>query len=218
MSQTISYRMLATGALAALALVLTACASAPRAPEPFTAEQFKAEMDATRTTSTLPGGDDFARVRALTALMERPEITPDQKIEALYLRAVLKGTTAEDRPGAIADYQAVIEKAPEGHRLIKPATENRDYARTQMEQINRRLAQGPASPDYLNDLLQSGRHAEAVKFIRDRRLSPTNIQLEKLHKLGFLCEGTGYSGPSYSWGYSNTRQMAVQWCDTKTAQ
>lgn len=204
--------------LLAAAVLLAACASAPKAPEPFTAEQFKAAMDATRTTSSLPGGDDFARVRALTALMERPEVTPEQKIEALYLRAVLKGTTADDRVGAIADYQAVIDTAPEGHRLIKPATENRDYAKTQMEHINRRLAQGPSSPDYLNDLLQSGRHADAAKHVRERNIKPTNLQIEKLHKIGLLCEGPGYSGPSYTWGYGNTRQVTVQWCDTKAAQ
>lgn len=204
--------------LLAAAVLLTACASAPKAPEPFTAEQFKAAMDATRTTSSLPGGDDFARVRALTALMERPEVTPEQKIEALYLRAVLKGTTADDRAGAIADYQTVIDTAPEGHRLIKPATENRDYAKTQMEHIDRRLAQGPSSPDYLNDLLQSGRHADAAKHVRERNIKPTNLQIEKLHKIGLLCEGPGYSGPSYTWGYGNTRQVTVQWCDTKAAQ
>jgi len=205
--------------LLSAAVWLGACASAPKGPEPLSDEQFKAAMEATKAPSNLPGGDDFARVRALTALIDRPELTPEQRIEALYMRAVLKGTTAEDRTGAIADYQTVIETAPAGHRLIERAKENKAYAETQMGHINRRLAQGPAgqTSQYFQDLLAAGRHDEAAQFFRDGKGSSV-YAVEKLHKLGYLCEGPGYSGPSYTWGYGNTRQVAVQWCDTKAGQ
>lgn len=197
------------------ALLAGACASGPSAPEKLTDEAFKTLMDETAVRNS-PGGDPFKEVRNISALMERPDLTDDQRLRALYRRAVIKASTGEDRMGAIVDYTTFVAAAPAGHALLEHAEKNKAYAEAQMEHINRRLAVGP-DPDraqYFNDLLAAGRHDEAAKFFRETGVQ-TVYGVEKLAKLGYLCEGDGYSGPSYKWGYDNTPTFIVRWCDTK---
>lgn len=197
------------------ALLAGACASAPAAPEKLTDEAFKALLDGTAVRNS-PGGDPFKEVRNISALMERQDLTDDQRLRALYRRAAIRANTGEDKLGAIADYGTLMATAPAGHELLERAEKNKAYAETQMGHINRRLAAGP-EPDraqYFNDLLTAGRHDEAAKFFRETGVK-TIYGVEKLAKLGYLCEGEGYSGPSYTWGYDNTPTFTVRWCDTK---
>lgn len=207
------------GVVAAMvaAAALAGCASAPDAPAQPTYlsdAEFQALMRAPPTG--LPGSDYFGEERALTKLLARDDLTAEQRLTALMQRANKRGTIAEDRPGAIADYEQVLATAPAGHRYIAQATESKAYAETQMGHINRRLAAGPAADrdQYFSDLLAAGRHDEAAAYFREGGRGGI-YAVEKLHKLGYLCEGAGYSGRSYSWGSENTRKPTVYWCDTK---
>lgn len=202
--------------LAVSGVVLAACASAPAAPVLLTDDEYKAAV-AAATPRGVPGGDPFQEVRNLTALMERKDLTDDQRLRTLYRRAAIRTNTGEDKLGGIKDYADFIAAAPAGHELLEHAQKNKTYTETQMDYINRRIAQGPASDpnQYFNDLLAAGRHDEAAKFFRENRVT-TIYAVEKLAKLRYLCEGDGYSGPTYTWGYDNTPKANVRWCDTKT--
>ncbi len=199
-------------AVFAAALLAAACASAPAA---LTDEAYKDAMAATQVHG-VPGGDPFQEIRNLTALIERKDLTEDQRLRTLYRRAAIRANTGEDKLGAIQDYTDFLAKAPPEHEFFKHATDNKAYVETQMGHINRRLAGGPDADrnQYFNDLLASGRHDEAAKFFRENKTT-TAFGVEKLSKLLYLCEGEGYSGPSYTWGYGNTPTFTVRWCDTK---
>jgi hypothetical protein len=205
--------MFRKNALFASALFLAAgCASAPPEPVFLSQEQFDTLMKA--PPATLPGTDYFGQERAITALLARDDLTTEQRLTALMQRANLRGTIAENRPGAVEDYNAVLALAPEGHRFIAIATERKTYTETQVGHLVRRLnAPGPGS-QRIQDMLAMGQHDEAAKFFRDG-LGSALYTVETLHKLGYLCEGGGYSGPTYNWGSENTRRVVVRWCDTK---
>ncbi len=195
---------------------LAACASAPAAPVLLTDEEYQAVMAATAVRN-VPGGDPFQEVRNVSAVLERKDLTADQRLRTLYRRAVIRTNTGEDKLGGIKDYADFIAAAPAGHDLLEHAQKNKTYTEGQMDYINRRIAEGPEKDrnQYFNDLLSSGRHDEAAAVFREGRVT-TIFAVEKLAKLGYLCEGDGYSGPSYRWGYDNTGYRDVRWCDTRS--
>ena len=42
-------------------------------------------------------------------------------------------------------------------------------------------------------------------------------QAERLTEAGYLCEGAGYSGPSFQWSGPSGGYHVVYWCDTAFA-
>lgn len=203
--------------LLSAAVWLGACASAPSepaAPVYLGEQEFQALMKA--PPATLPGTDFFGQERAITALLNRNDLTDEQRLTALLQRANLRSTIAENRPGAVQDYDAVLALAPPGHPSIARAEERKAYVLTQIGHIERRLNGRTDGSQRIQDLISMGRHDEAAQFLRDGKGSSL-YTVEMLHKLGYLCEGPGYSGPSYSWGSENTRKPTVRWCDTKAA-
>ena len=70
---------------------------------------------------------------------------------------------------------------------------------------------------YFNDLMQLGRHQDAIAFARTAKLRLGAAQAERLTEAGYLCEGAGFSGPSYQWGSSGAGYHVVYWCDTALA-
>lgn len=198
----------------AAALLLGACASgapeAPPAPIMLSDAQYDAAMQAAQNPS-----DAFAEERNYTALLARKDLTSDQLLRTQYRRAVIRGTTASNLTGSIADYEQLVAKLPPDHRLAKPATDNLAYARTQRGFVEGRISKGPrAQParEYLEDLMFMGRFEEAKAFVKSS-VSPSDLQVEKFAKAGLMCEGEGYAG--YRWGYSNTGYHNVNWCDAK---
>jgi hypothetical protein len=200
----------------AAALLLSACSSAPSiAPTPavLTDVQYDAAMKAAQNPS-----DPFAEERNYTALLSRTDLSSEQLIRTQFMRAVIRGTTASDLAGSIADYEDLLARLPAEHGLFKRATDNLAYAKTQRGYIEGRIAKGPrAQParEYLADLLSMGRFEDAKAFVKSGASSPSELQVEKFAKKGLMCEGSGYTG--FRWGYSNTGYHTVGWCDAKAA-
>jgi hypothetical protein len=210
-------------AIAAAMLLAAACESVPPEPHPEfersptpTDAQFKAMMNA-----ALVPNNPFAEDRNLTAILSRPEITLDQRLQVLAMRAAGRSTTGSNLMGAIADYEEIIQTAPRGHRLAKVAADEKAYSETQKGYLDRRIASGPGPAanwsDYFNDLMQLGRHQEAVSFARGSKLKLSAAQAERLTEAGYLCEGAIYSGPSFQWGSSSAGYHVVYWCDSAFA-
>jgi len=188
---------------------------APRAAPPDAAPAGLTDARLQEAIAAAEVADDaFATERNYTALLGRDGLTVDQQVRVLFTRAAIRGTTAADKVGAIADYGQILALAPE-HELAALAQEHRIYAETQLRYIEERLAARTGSRgEYVRDLLETGRHDEAARFARDNGLSGYSL-VEALAKLGYLCEGDGYSAPSYRWGDQNTTWHTVYWCDSK---
>jgi hypothetical protein len=204
--------------IAAMMLLAAACGSAPEPVQEIeratpTDAQFKSIMSA-----ALAPNDPFVEDRNLTAILARAEITLDQRLQVLAMRAAGRGTTGSNLMGAIADYEEIIQTAPRGHRLAKVAVDEKAYLETQKGYLDRRVAAGPGAAanwnGYFNDMMQLGRHQEAVNFAKGAKMKLSAPQAEKLTRAGYLCEGALYSGPSFQWGSGSSGYHVVYWCDS----
>jgi hypothetical protein len=201
-------------------LLASACEALPedsrgRAATP-TASEFKAIM-----SSAMVPDNPFAEDRNLTAILSRSEITLQQRLEVLAMRAAGRSTTGSNLMGAIADYEEIIQTAPLDHRLLRVARDEKSYSETQKAYLDKRIAAGPGQPanwpNYFNDLMQLGRHQDAIAFAKTAKLRLTSAQAERLTEAGYLCEGPGFSGPSFQWGSTGAGFHVVYWCDTAFA-
>ncbi|HEX5007822.1 MAG TPA: hypothetical protein VFV70_11950 [Hyphomonadaceae bacterium] len=213
-------RMLMGHALLAAMLLASACQALPantNATATPTDNEFRSIMSSARVPD-----NPFAEDRNLTAILSRVEITLDQRLQVLAMRAAGRSTTGSNLMGAIADYEEIIQTAPPDHRLMRVAKDEKAYSETQKAYLDRRIAAGPGQAanwsTYFNDLMQLGRHQDAIAFARTAKLKLTALQAERLTKAGYLCEGVGYSGPSYQWGAAGAGYHVVYWCDTAFAR
>jgi hypothetical protein len=208
------------GHAVAAMLLASACEALPedrnsRVPTPTDAE-FRAIM-----SGAMAPDNPFAEDRNLTAILSRAEITLDQRLQVLAMRAAGRSTTGSNLMGAIADYEEIIQTAPQDHRLLRVARDEKAYSETQKTYLDRRIAAGPGQaanwPTYFNDLMQLGRHQDAIAFAKTAKLRLNAAQAERLTEAGYLCEGAGYSGPSFQWGSAGAGYHVVYWCDTAFA-
>lgn len=213
-------RMIVGHTIVAAALFASACEAlhedqSGRASAPTEAE-FKMIM-----SSAMAPDNPFAEDRNLTAILSRAEITLDQRLQVLAMRAAGRSTTGSNLMGAIADYEEIIQTAPPDHRLLRVARDEKTYSETQKTYLDRRIVAGPGQPAnwsaYFNDLMQLGRHQDAIAFAKTAKLRLSAMQAERLTEAGYLCEGAGYSGPSFQWGGPNGGYHVVYWCDTAFA-
>jgi hypothetical protein len=202
---------------AALLLLASACAALPEEQRQMAATPTDAQFKAIMSNAMTPE-NPFTEDRNLTAILSRPEITLDQRLQVLAMRAAVRSTTGSNLMGAIADYEEIIQTAPPDHRLLRVARDERAYSETQKTYLDRRIAAGPGQaanwPNYFNDLMQLGRHQDAIAFARTTKLRLSAGQAERLTEAGYLCEGAGFSGPSYQWGNAGAGYHVVYWCDT----
>jgi hypothetical protein len=205
--------------LAAL-LMASACEALPEDSRGPAATPTEAEFRSLMSSAMVPD-NPFAEDRNLTAILSRAEITLDQRLQVLAMRAAGRSTTGSNLMGAIADYEEIIQTAPLDHRLLRVARDEKAYSETQKTYLDRRIAAGPGQTTnwsaFFNDLMQLGRHQDAIAFAKSSKLRLSSLQAEKLTKAGYLCEGAGYSGPSFQWGGPNGGYHVVYWCDTAFA-
>jgi hypothetical protein len=192
------------------ALALGACTGTPIATPPLSDAEFQNVFEAARDSSNA-----FQEDHNLTEILARTDLSLEQRLKALNFRAIGRSTTGENKNGAIEDYEEVLRLAPPDYPSLARVREDLDYVRQQKRYIEDRL-NGRARTDNsqrFQDLLSLGRHEEAVAFMRQSSLKPHAVYIEKLAKLGYLCEGPGYSGQSYQWGASDTGLHTVYWCN-----
>jgi hypothetical protein len=200
-------------------LLACACEALPEGPR-LAATPTDAEFKTIMNDAMAPD-NPFAEDRNLTAILSRAEITLDQRLQVLAMRAAGRSTTGSNLMGAIADYEEIIQTAPEDHRLLRVARDEKAYSETQKAYLDRRIAAGPGQAanwsTYFNDLMQLGRHQDAIAFAKTAKLRLSAPQAERLTEAGYLCEGAGFSGPSYQWGSAGAGYHVVYWCDTAFA-
>lgn len=198
---------------ALLAAFASACSSGAQPTGPLNDFEFQRLFEAARSPN-----DAFQEDRNLTIVLARTDLTMDQRLKTLNLRATGRSSAAEDKNGAITDYEEFLRIAPSDYPTAPRVREDLDYVKQQKRLIEDRL-EGRARSDNnqrFQDLLTLGRHDEAAAFVRQSGLTPSSIYVEKLTRLGYLCEGPAYSGSSYQWGSSSAGYHVVFWCDTRS--
>ncbi len=217
---SLAQRRMMMGHTIAAVLLVSACEALPEGQGSRAATPTDAEFKAIMSGAMAPD-NPFAEDRNLTAILSRSEITLDQRLQVLAMRAAGRSTTGSNLMGAIADYEEIIQTAPPDHRLLRVARDEKTYSETQKTYLDRRIAAGPGQAAnwsaYFNDLMQLGRHQDAIAFAKTAKLRLSASQTERLTEAGYLCEGAGYSGPSFQWGSSSAGFHVVYWCDTAFA-
>ena len=166
--------------LACLSLsLITACATVPATMDPVLFEADRARIAA---NPSIAGSETD-----LHDLLARTDLTPDQRLDLLYLRADKRWEARFDLPGAIGDLDRALSLAPEDLRA-SDAARRKVFAASEIDQAQRRLAQLQNLPDWFDDKILMGDLEAAAARYRASQLTPSDAHLYLLRESGFVCD------------------------------
>lgn len=166
----------------AILIAVAACETVPPTMDPLA---FSAEVQRLQDNPSPASAD-----QQLTALLARTDLTPEQRADALYLRAEKRLSSRFDLPGAVADLDQFLALSLEDARS-STATRHKVFAATEIEQAQRRLAQLQNLPDWFDDKVLMGDLAAGAARYRESGLTPSDAHLYMLREGGFVCDGGG---------------------------
>ena len=185
-----------------LILGLAACATVPPTMDPALFETERSRIESNPSIAA-------AEVE-LETLLARTDLTEDQRVDLLYLRADKRWESRYDRPGAMADLEQVILLRPEDAR-VSMADRRKVFAATEIENAQRRLAQLQNLKDWFDDKVLMGDLPAAARRYRSSETTPTDAHLYLLREAGYICEGEGekvhYHGPEPDYA------VGAVWCN-----
>lgn len=209
----IRYSLLGAG-LALLASCATETAPAP-VTDPVTAPAPMSEVDRGLETARdlAAAGNEQTAIDRLTQLLGDPELSARETADILYARAQLRHGAGNDLFGAISDLDEMLAIDP-SHPDAETAIGLRDMARGEATSLNGRLEQGGlSSSERFEILFRLGQHQDALDVMVAEGLTPDNGTLIDFYQMGYLCEGTEFTGPSYDAVEPDGTQRTLQVCD-----
>lgn len=159
---------------------LVACATVPANMDP--------ELFQTQRTEIATNPSIAASEAAFADLLSRTDLSEDQRIDLLYLRADKRWESRFNLPGAVADLDRVLALRPDDLRA-SDGERRKVFARTEIEQAQRRLAQLQNLPDWFDDKALMGDLEAGAARYRASGLTPTDAQLYLLRESGYVCRG-----------------------------
>jgi len=167
-----------------LATLVSACETVPAMMDQvvFDAERIRVETN-----------PSIASVEtALSVFLARTDLTEDQRIDLLHLRADKRLSARYNLPGAVADLDQTVTLRPDGARA-NDAERRKVFALTEIENAQRRLARLQNLPDWFDDKVLMGDIEDAADRYRAAGITPNDAQLYLLRESGFVCSGEGDS-------------------------
>ncbi len=213
--------------------VIAACATdTAGSPEPSIAEDViaddrdansvetilveKSEFDlAMETVETLvEARNEQAAIDRLTQLLGRTELTEDEKQIALLRRGTIRlSERGFDTWAAIKDFEEITATYGDD-ALDGVAMEQLMTARGKADSLNFLINQPDISRvEKFQAMFQLGDHQEAVDLMLATNLNPGNDYLMAMYQIGWLCEGEGFTGPSYAATDYEGTSRSFQFCD-----
>ena len=165
-----------------VSLFLAACATVPATMDQAV---FDTEMQRQLANPSAASAD-----ADLSALIARPDLSEDQRVDALFLRAEKRWDGKYNLPGAIADLDQALALRPEDSRA-GDAQRRKVFAATEIENAQRRLARLQNLPDWFDDKVLMGDIGAAADRYRESGITPTDGQLYVLRESGYVCAGDG---------------------------
>ena len=185
----------------AAALLVAACETVPTTLD---SASFGSQMDSVTANPSV-----FASDASLTALLARTDLAPEQRADALFLRAEKRFDGRYNLPGALADYEAFMALAPTDPRAIT-AERRRVFVSTEIENAQRRLARLQNLPDWFDDKVLMGEFDVAAARYRKAGITPNDAQLYLLREAGLVCAGEG--DPVHQFGEVPDYAKDAIWC------
>ena len=182
-------------------LFVAACETVPATLDPV---QFDSEIAQIAKNPSVVSAE-----AALTRLLARPDLTPEQRVEVTFQRAAKRWDGKYDLPGAVADFDAFAALAPEDARV---STVGRDkvFAATEIENAQRRLAGLQNITNWFNDKVLMGDLEEGAARYKKSGLTPTDPHLYLLREAGYICEGE--DDPVHQYGDLPDYAKNASWC------
>ena len=212
-------------ALAASSLtLLAACASTPAdmppadAPPPpapvIDAPMSEYDLAMNSVQTLVEQGNEQTAVDRITQLLGSPDLTDEQRIAALKMRAELRYGDGNDLFGAIEDFDTLINSGLLSPEETISITETRDVARGEATSLNFLLENGNLSrTERFETLFRLGQHEDAVDLMLNEGVTPDNAYLIDLFEIGYLCEGDEFGGPVFNATERDGTPRALQYCD-----
>lgn len=164
----------------ALIMGLAACATVPASMDP---DLFQAQRTRIETNPSIAASE-----AAFADLLARTDLTEDQQVDLLYLRADKRWESRFNLPGMLADLDRALELRPDDLRA-SDGERRKVFARTEIENAQRRLAQLQNLPDWFDDKTLMGDLDAGAARYRASGLTPTDAQLYLLRESGYVCRG-----------------------------
>jgi hypothetical protein len=185
-----------------LAALLAACATVPAGMGPaFDTAMSHAKADP----------NPYAADATLSELLSNASLSDDQRARVLYARGSLRRQAGDDRRGAVKDFEAMLKLAPD-HSLAPNASEELEFARSDVETIEARLQRMLSLSNWFDSMWVLGDHETAVARFRNSGLSPNADEIVKLVAAGYVCREKGANPPVYTLGDIRPDLENLYWC------
>ena len=190
------------------AVLLAACATAPDPAD-------SGPPPETIIAQALADSNAYEADAMLTELLARASLTKEQRVQALYHRGSLRRQAANDRLGAIEDFEALLALAPE-HALAKNTRTELDYVRTDVESIKASMNRFLTLAQWFDGTWTLGDHDAAAARYRKSGLAPTPEQVETLIAAGYVCAAEDQDSMLHEYGDPRADLAGVEWCPELT--
>jgi len=201
-------------------VLITACSTTPYAP-PVEADApvelavipsaFGLAMDT--VDQLVEAGNEQQAIDRIKQLLGNPELTDDEKAEALMKLGTLRYSDGNDVMGAIEAWDELIDTYPASPFAFE-ASPLRDTARGEATSLNSAIERGELSPtDEFEAIFRLGDHQAAADLMLDRNLSPDNPYLVDMFQIGYLCDDSNLTGPSYDMVEPDGTARTVRFCE-----
>lgn len=192
----------------ALLFFAAACETVP-AVQPMTPEAF-AEMVEYQQRETNP----VLAEQPLTKALQGQSLSPEQRHEVLYARALTRWNGGYNKPGAMADMLALVSAVTSGPHTSAAATAI-DVLEQEISDHRARLAGLQSQSAWFDDKKALGDLEDVATRYRDAGLTPNQAQAEILVAAGFICSGeTEDSSVQSIHAFDDLREYAdgLYWC------
>jgi len=209
--------------LAASAVLLAACASAPETPKiPGGSDTTSAaampdsafELAMQTVEGLVEAGNTQAALDRLTQLLGSPALTRDEYAEALFRRGEIRfGPHGYDAIGAVEDFEEITDSYGDT-AWYTAALPMLDSARGKVTTLEAQLSQPETSRlQKFNFMMELGMHQDAIDLMIANDLLPDNDALIAMYDIGYLCEGEELTGRAYDAVEQDGTPRTLRFCD-----
>ena len=186
-----------------------ACETTEVVTEPAATPMTEAEFDAALKNAKA-STDPYAGERTLTALIDQPGASADQKSRALYARATQRWKKTFDKAGAKSDFDKYVELYPDGV-FTNNARYESGYVQNELQAARSRLQTVQTLRAWFDDNWVLGNRAEAASRYRRSGLTPEPHQVYQLRATGFICQNSG-NLKVHNYGPLTPELQDLYWC------
>ncbi len=213
------YRIIAVSSLVLMAACATSTdasrqpvsADVPPASQSVTPDPFDLAMHTVE--ELVAAGNEQIAIDRLTQLLGHPDLSDEDAAATLLKRAELRYGDGHDLRGAVRDLDELVAKYMDG----EPSGLVGDFAfsaKAEEQRLIAALETGDLSPtETFETLFRLGDHQEAVDLIFSRNLKPDNAYIVDLFQVGYLCEDSDLTGPSFDMTEPDGTERTVRFCE-----